>query len=186
MVKLIIPSQLRGAVIRISKLYLLLSLIYIVQIIVYDASMLITPDVVLDRWVAVTLLAVIAIVTWYLAHIRVRSEAIYRLMTWGLIVAGIAFASFNVYTQRGMASKAVLLYIIPIVVAAALANRAALFAAALLCVAAYCLTAVAYFVNFFNEGYKVELYGEIAFYSAIFFVIAGMLWAVLRLNKDSP
>lgn len=180
------PSRLRSGVIRISKLYLLLSLIYIVQIIVYDASMLITPDVVLDRWVATTLLAVVAIATWYLAHVRIRSDTVYQLMTWVLVVAGVAFASFNVYTQRGMASKAVLLYLIPVVAATLLASRAALFAAALLSVAAYCLTAVAYFVNFFNEGYKVELYGEIAFYSAIFFVVAGLLWAVLRLNKDTP
>lgn len=185
MVKKQSSSWLRSGVIRISKIYLVLSLIYIAQIIVYDASKLITPEVVLKRWVWVTAFAVIATATWYLAHIRVRSDTVYRLMTWGLILAGIAFASFNVYTQRGMASRAVLLYLIPIVVSALLASRAALFASALLSAAAYNLIAIAYFVNYFNEGYKIELYGEVSFYSAMFFVIAGLLWSVLKLNKNS-
>lgn len=94
-----------------------------------------------------------------------------------IIVADIAFATFNVYTQRGYASKAVLLYIIPIVVATALAKRSSILATALLVIAAYTTTAISYFVLNFNEGYMAELYGEIGFYSGVFLLIATLLWS---------
>jgi hypothetical protein len=178
-------GSLRSGLIRISKVYLLMSLIYVAQIMAYDASKLITPEVVLKRWIAVTLFAVVATIAWYIAHTHAKGPASYRWLAWGLITAGIAFASYNVYTQRGMASRAVLLYIVPIVAAGVLASRAAVFAAALLSTAAYTLTAQAYFVNYFNEGYKIELYGEVAFYSLMFFVVAGLMSSVLKLSKDS-
>src|SRR5690606_10929252 len=101
-----------------------------------------------------------------------------------LILADILIASFSVYTQRGMASRAVLLYIIPILVAASLGKRVVLFGAALLGIAAYTTTAIMYFVLNFNEGYKVELYGEIGFYSAIFLLVASLLWGVVKPPKS--
>jgi hypothetical protein len=177
--------RLRRGIIQISKIYLILALVYVTQIIVYDASKLITPDVVLDRWIAVTLFAAVATVIWYIGHAQAKADASYRWLAWGLTLTGIAFASYNVYAERGMASKAVLLYLIPIIVSAILCSRAAIFATAVLSTIAYALTAVAYFVNYFNEGYKVELYGEITFYSAVFFIAAGLLGVVLKLNKDS-
>ncbi|HSX24257.1 MAG TPA: hypothetical protein VLE74_04105, partial [Candidatus Saccharimonadales bacterium] len=56
----------------------------------------------------------------------------------------------------------------------------AIFASAALSVAAYTSSAVAYFVLNFNEGYKIELYGEVGFYCVLMFILASFLWSITR------
>jgi hypothetical protein len=172
-------NSVKQLLLRITKLHAFIVLAYIAQIIAYDASKLITPEVVLDRWFAVAGLAAAAAAVYYLARSWVSRTPHYQLLTWMLITADIAFATFNVYTQRGMASKAVLLFIIPILVSAILMSRAALITTAILSAAAYTTASVAYFVNFFNEGYKIELYGEILFYSAVLLISSSLLWVFI-------
>ena len=46
------------------------------------------------------------------------------------------------------------------------------------------LAAVKYFVDFFNEGYKAELYIEVGFYAAMFFVLAALLSTILRFRSN--
>jgi hypothetical protein len=82
-----------------------------------------------------------------------------------------------------MASRAVLLYIVPIVVSAVLLSRVAVLMTAALATSAYVLTAIKYFVDYFNEGYKAELYTEVGFYCAMFFVVAALLATIIRFNK---
>lgn len=171
--------KISAGLVRVVQLHFVLAIGYIAQVIIYDASKLITSEAVLQRWSAIAFLSSIAALIWYLAR-STNNPAKIKLLIWLLIVADIAFAAFNVYTQRGMASRAVLLFIIPILVAVLLSSRVALFSTAIFCIAAYTLSAVAYFVNYFNEGYKVELYGEIIFYSFIFTVIAGLLVPLTR------
>lgn len=180
MVKQKHPHWLKSGLVRVAKIHLLLAVAYIAQIIAFDSSKLITPDVVLQRWYAVAALSGVAVAVWYLARSKVTHPSAYKLMTWMIILADIAFATFNIYTQRGMSSRAVALYFIPIIVSAILLSRVALFATAILCVITYTTAAVAYFVNYFNEGYKIELYGEILFYSTMFMVGAALLWAALK------
>lgn len=175
---------LKNNLVRVSKVHFLLAIAYVVQIIAYDASKLITPDVVLKRWYWVAALTAVAAVVWYLARSQSGTTVTYKFLAWALIAADIAFATFNVYTQRGMASRAVLLFLIPILVSAILMSRVALFVTAILCVVAYTSASVAYFVNFFNEGYKIELYGEILFYSAVFLVAAGLLWPLVKAKQS--
>lgn len=174
------PHWLRNSVVLVAKVHFLIVLAYIAQIIAYDASKLITPEVVLQRWYAAAALTAVAAAVWYLARSKVNNISTYKFLTWTLVLADIAFAVFNVYTQRGMASRAVVLFFIPIIISAILLSRVALFSVAILCIAAYTTTAVAYFVNYFNEGYKVELYGEILFYSFMFIVAAFTLWGVIK------
>lgn len=176
------PHWLKNGVVRAAKLHFLIILAYVGQIIAYDASKLITPEVVLQRWYAAAALTAVASVVWYLARSKVNNISTYKFLAWTLILADIAFATFNVYTQRGMASRAVVLYLIPIIISAILVSRVALLVTAVLCVAAYTTASLAYFINYFNEGYKIELYGEIFFYSAIFLAASLALWAVIR-NK---
>jgi len=102
-----------------------------------------------------------------------------------LIVVDVTIASFYVYTQRGMASKAVFLYIMPLLVAACMQRKKALLSASVFCVAAYLISVIAYFNLNFNEGYKIELYGEAGFYSAMLILIALALWIVVRPRKNS-
>ena len=170
---------------RAAKIHFLIVIAYIGQIIAYDASRLITPEQLMKRWFAAGGLLAVSAIIWYLARSKVNKTNTLKLMSWILIASDIAFAAFNVYQQRGMSSRAVLLFLIPILVSGILLSRVALFSTAILCIAAYTSACVAYFVNYFNEGYKVELYGEILFYSFVFLVSAMLLWAVFRTKHPS-
>ncbi len=176
---------LRPSLVRVAKIHLVLVALYVAQIMAYDAAKLITPEVVLQRWLAASCVALVAVFTWYMARGAAASLASYKILTWVIILTDILFASFNVYIQRGMASRAVVLFLIPILVATILHSRVALFATAIMAVIAYTTTAVAYFVINFNEGYKIELYGEILFYSSIFIVCSAILWTALKSKRTS-
>lgn len=176
-------NALRIGTSRIAKLHFLLAFIYAAQLIAFDAARLITPDIVLKRWIAVSLLLVASAVTWLISRSQVAKPSTDRVLIWFLIICDIAFASFNVYMQRGMASRGVMLFVIPLCLAAVLRSKSALITTSLLSIAAYITTSVAYFVLNFNEGYKIELYGEIIFYSGLMVVISHMLWALIRPRK---
>lgn len=178
-------SWLHSGVLRISRIQFLYVLILIVQIYVYDAWHLIPPEAVMQRWMITSLLLAVSAIVWYLAHSPKRSNTSYRFMVYALILVDVAVASLSVYTQRGMASRAVMLYAVPLVISAVLLSRAAIFATAALCVASYTTAAVMYFVLNFNEGYKIELYGEIGFYSAMIFLVGFMLWAVVHSKRNT-
>lgn len=175
---------LQTGLIRICRVHFVFVAAYAAYTIAADATHLITPEFVLQRWsINATLLVGIGIV-WYLARNNVKHSNYYRLLIYGVILLDIMMATFNVYTQRGMAARAVMLYSIPIVVSSLLLSRKALFFTAALCTAAYSLAAVKYFVDFFNEGYKAELYIEVGFYCAVFFVVAAVLSIVIRFNPS--
>lgn len=169
-------DHLHAATLRIARFHFIYVLLFAAQTIVFHASKVITPELLLKRWIAVVGLALVTVSVWLLTKSRIASAPLYNAAIGALIIADTAFAAFNVYTQRGYASKTVLLFVIPIVVATIFAKRSLIFATALLVIAAYTTTAISYFVLNFNEGYMAELYGEIGFYSGIFVIIAALLW----------
>jgi len=179
MAKKTVNGRLQSNLLNVVRLHFVYALLFAIQIIVYDAWKLITPEAVLERWIVAAMLFVVATVVWYLAHNKNIAAKFYRGLLLALILADIGVASFSVYTQRGMASKAVVLYVLPIMVSAVLASRAAILATAALCIAAYFTTAVSYFVLNFNEGYKIELYGEVIFYSAFFLLLASLMKVII-------
>jgi hypothetical protein len=63
-------------------------------------------------------------------------------------------------------------------------SRSALFATATLCTAAYSLAVIRYFTDFPSEGYQIEMYGDLVYYSAMFFIIAGLLWVLVRYQQE--
>ena len=162
-------------IISVCRAHFAVVLLLAAQILLYYSWQLITPQAVLSRWVATSAFFAAVISIWYLAHHTTHQATIKKLVL-ALVTSDIALASYSVYTQRGMAARAVALYALPIIVAGILASRSALLATAALCVAAYTTTTLSYFVINFNEGLKIELYGEVGFYSALFFVIAWLLW----------
>lgn len=173
-------SALKTKSVRIARLHFLIVLIYATQTIVYHATRVITPELLFKRWVATAGLLIVATILWYTAKNKVTNYSGFKYVIYLLILADIAFASFNVLTQRGYASKSVVLFFIPIIVASALATRSAIYATAILSIAAYTTTAVYYFVANFNEGYLSELYGEIGLYSGLMLLCASLLWSVVR------
>jgi hypothetical protein len=176
-------NQLKQRIVRVSRMHFYFALIMAVQIVIYDSWRLIVPEVVLQRWVAVALLFTGATVVWLLARSPSKQVLFYQKLIGSLVVIDVALASFMVYQTRGMASRAVLLYIIPIMTAAVFRSRAGLIATAFLSIAAYTSTTIAYFTLNFNEGYTVELYGEVGFYSAMLVLVSVMLWSLLGSSK---
>ncbi len=169
----------RSSLIRITKLHLILGVAFAVQLIAYDASKLITPEVIFQRWAVTGLFVALVAVIWTTLRLRVDAAWVKRLAL-TLVASDIALASYHIYTQRGMASRAVILYVLGILTAACLHRKAIIYLTSTISVVAYIVTAIAYFTFNFNEGYKIELYGEIGFYSVVLLLTGGMAWALVR------
>lgn len=176
-------SKLRLSVLRATKVQFFYIAAFVLFILQYDAWKLITPQSLLQRWTMATVMLVISTLCWFAARNKVASDSYYKSIAYVLITLDIYVAGFSVFTQRGMSSRAVALFAIPIIIAA-LVNRTTIFATAGLCVAAYSFAAVRYFALNPSEGYKVELYADLSFYSAIFFIIAALMWVVISRNTN--
>lgn len=172
--------SIQKQIIQLTHIHFLYVLAFALWVIVYDASQLISPEATLERWELAGGLLVVTTAIWYLARTKEGSRAFQKSLVGALVAADILFASILVYGDRGMASLGVVLYFVPIATSAALLSRSATLATASLCVAAYALACMKYFVDFFNEGYKAQLYSTIGFYGAMFFVVALLLVVVVR------
>jgi hypothetical protein len=173
-------TWLRDSVIRATRFHFLFIAFYAISIIVFDSWNLITHESVAQRWTLAGGLFVVNTVLWYLSRMRFNGLLPYKIMLIVLIICDIVFAAMNIYWQRGMASKSVALFAVPIITSAILRSRTALLATAALSTAAYTVSAVRYFNLNYGEGYRVELWGELFFYSAVFFVLAWLLWVIIN------
>ena len=165
---------------RVGKLLLVALGLYAGMTILYDAFNLITPDRLLLRWILTASAVTIVGVAWYISRSERSRLLHHQYAHYVYIGTMILFAASNVYLERGMASKSVFLFLIPLVVSTQLLRRSALYLTALLSTAAYSLAMIWYFVNNPAEGYKVELYGEMIFYSVLFFCMAALLWGIVH------
>lgn len=175
---------LQTGLIRLCRIHFVIVGIFVAYIIASDATHLITPKLVFERWMMTILLLTGVSIIWYLARNNVKSSSYYRILISILITLDIALATFSIYTQRGMASRAVMLFAIPIATSAILLSRSALFLTATLSAATYAMAAVKYFYDFFNEGYKAELYIEVGLYCGVFFVLAAVLSVLVRFKNS--
>jgi hypothetical protein len=168
---------------RITKIHYFFIAVLAGQVILYDAWQLITPEAVNMRWTAVGALFVLTTIVWYMASGREEARARLHSLVWALVVADILLASYYVYLHRGVAAKAVALYAIPIIISAVLMSRRAIIAASALSLAAYAIAVQAYATLNFNEGYKIERYGEIFFYAGVVLVLAGLLSVLVHTRR---
>ncbi len=179
MVKALIKSSFYSShysrVLHVVEVHFLLVLAYVLGIISFDAWNLITHESVAQRWTYAGVLAIFVTIIWFLLKRYTKSAQAVTSLAYLLIALDIAFAGFNVYAQRGMASKAVMLFAVPLIVAAQLKSKFTVLATGALCVIVYSIAAVRYFHLFYGEGYRVELYGEVGFFSAIILILALML-----------
>ena len=177
-------SWLQTGLVRVCRIHFVLIAVYGVYIIASDGTRLITPQTVLQRWGVLAFLLSGVSIVWYLARAKVQNINYYRTLLYIIITMDISLAAFNIYSQRGMASRAVVLFALPIVVSTLLLSRTAIFFTASLCTAAYGLAAVKYFTDYFNEGYKAELYIEVGLYCAFFFILAAVLSILISFNSN--
>lgn len=176
--------DIRHIVLRISRVHFFYILAYMVSIAVFDSGNLISHEQVTWRWTAAGSLMVVDIIIWYLCRAKLRSKTLYKTLLAILIVCDILFASVNVFWSRGMASKYVFLYAVPIISAGLSRSRSLLMASAGLSVAAYSMTVVKYFNDNYGQGYRIELWGEQIFYGLMFFVIAWLMMIGFRKAAD--
>lgn len=175
---------LRTGLIRICRIHFVFVAVYIAYTIASDVTKLITPQLVLQRWTMSAILLTVTGTIWYLArNSNIKGNNYYKSLLYALIITDLAMATFNIYTQRGMSSRAVALFAIPIIVSAILLSRTAIFLVATLAATMYSLASVKYFVDYFNEGYKAELYIEVGLYCCIFYILATLLTVIIRFNN---
>ncbi len=179
-----LASSTSYLLLRICRVHFLYIAAYMLSIIIFDSWNLISHDAVLQRWTLAGALLVINTIIWYLCKLKLANQTVYKVLLVVLILADILFAAINVYWQRGMASKAVFLFAVPIISAAVVRSRSLLLATASLSTAAYSIAAVRYFFSNYGQGLRVELYGEVIFYSLLFFVLAGLLMINFRSAPD--
>lgn len=156
--------------------------IFALSIILFDAGNLLTKESVVDRWMIATILFVANTIAWFLASQVPRFET---LTTYSISVILLIFAGYMTYWERGMASSSTLLYVLPMLVVATLKNRHAIIATAALSGATYSLAAVKYFNDFFNEGYRVQLWGNIVLYAGSLLAFSWLLLILADLRRDS-
>lgn len=153
--------------------------LFIVALVLGDAWNLFASSAVLERWMGAASLLALSAGLWYAAR-NTSSNFALKAFLWIFILADILMTTWLVYSERGMASKSVMFYAVPILAAAFLRTRSAIFATATLCLAAYSTALVQYFVTSPGEGYKVQLYDEIILFGGFFFVLASFVWAAVR------
>lgn len=175
-----LSNWLQTHVVSTARVHFAYAVVYIFAIVVFDAWNLITPDNIIERWMVAAALLIVTSLVWYAAQTSHKSELYYKGLAYLLIGIDLFVATYGVYSQRGIASKSVVLYVIPIIVSAVLLSRVAIFAVTTISVALYSAACVKYFYLNQGQAYKVELYGEIAFFSGILFIVAALLWALIK------
>lgn len=171
----ITPKPMADAAQRVTRAHFLFIAAYMLAAVIFDSWGLIAREAIGRRWLAAGTLLALNTVLWYLAHNSLKRESNYRLIILILAVADIAFAGLNVYWERGMAATNVILFAVPLVTLAVLRSRTALVAGATLSAAAYAAASVKYFFDFYGEGYRVQLYGQIFFFTLVFYALAWLL-----------
>lgn len=174
----------RHIVLRITRVHFLYILAYVASIIIFDSWNLLSHEAVAQRWTAAGALMIVNIVAWYLCRAKLKSEAFYKGVLIVLLLCDIAFAAINVYWTRGMASKYAVLFLVPIISAGLARSRSLLTAVTALSAATYSMTIARYFYDNYGQGVKAELYGEIVFFSALFFIVAGLMMIGFRRAAD--
>jgi len=158
---------------------------YALSIVIFDSGNLITREAVIDRWTILSGLLVVNSLCWLISaqitH-RLSSQIILRSV---LAVSLLAFAGFTTYWERGMASTSTLFYLLPLLIIATLKNRHALLTTTILAVTTYAFATVKYFNDFFNEGFRIQLWGNIVLYGGTIFVCAWLIMVITDLRHDS-
>ena len=175
---------LQTTAVRVTRVHFVFIAAFILVTIVFDSWNLYTYSAIKELYTAAAVLLVFNTILWFLARQNYANKSFYVFDVLALVVADIIFASYAVYWQHGLASKSVMLYAIPIVTAATLRSRTTLLTATTVSAAAYTTMAVRYFYTNYGLSYRVELWGTIAFYSAIMFVLALLLMIIISPTRE--
>ena len=177
-------SWLQTTAVRLARVHFIYVGFYLLSVVIFDASNLYTHQAISQLWTAGGVLAVAVTVLWFLARLKTNNSWYYISVVLSLILVDIIFASYLVWWQRGLYSKSVMLFTVPILCAAALRSRSIIFGTAALSAAAYSTISVRYFFQNYGLGYRVELWGTVGFFSAMFLVLAFLLIIIINPTKE--
>lgn len=169
---------------RLTRTVYFLLVVFAVSIMIFDSGNLITRDAVVERWTIFSALLVINTAIWVSAS-QTSQVGFRSLATYISALSVLGFAGLMTYAERGMASTSTLLYALPLLIVATLKSRHSLIATAALSAGTYAFASVKYFNDFFNEGYRIQLWGSLVFYTGIIFTAAWLLMIVAGLREDS-
>jgi hypothetical protein len=175
-----LSNWLQSTATRVARIHFVFIAAYIASVIIFDSWNLFTHGEIANRWTAAGILLIICTICWFIARMKFSGATIYMSLVLVLVAVDIIFAAINVYWERGLASKAVALFAIPIVTAATIRSRSALLATASLCAAAYSTSAVRYYNLHYGESFRIELYGYIGLFCASFFILAALLMVIIQ------
>jgi hypothetical protein len=175
---------LQTTTVRLTRAHFVYLGFYFLSIVIFDASNLYTHMAIAQLWTAGGVLLGMVAFLWAIARLKINDYWFYVIVALALIVADIVFASYLVWWQRGLYSKSVMLFTVPIVSAAALRSRSILLATSAVSAAAYSTISVRYFFTNYGLGYRVELWGTVGFFSAMFFVLALLLMIIIRPTEE--
>jgi hypothetical protein len=173
-------SWLQSTAVRVTRIHFLFIAAYMASIVAFDSWNLFTHADIGNRWTAAAILLIINTVCWYIARIKFSTETIYLILIIALVLADIVFAATNIYWERGLASKSVILFAVPIITSAATRSRSTILAAASLSSAAYSTSAIRYFNLHYGESFRIELYGYVGLFCAVFFILAALLLVIVQ------
>ena len=179
-----VQDDVRLSITRASRTVYFFVAIYMLSIIIFDSGNLITREAIIQRWTLATLLLLINTAVWFGA--TQKSPFLGKTLPIPLLaLALLVFAGFTTYWERGMASTSTIFYALPILVVAIAKNRHALQAIAVLGAGTYAFASVKYFNDYFNEGYRVQLWGTILLVTATIGAITWLTMIIADLRKDS-
>lgn len=157
--------------------------LFIIYLSIVQAWKLQPSDIIKNQWIATTLTTLVFLLVLGLTQKKKASIGYYYSLVFCQIVAYLSFISYIIYAQRGMASAAVILYAVPILVAAVTKASWAVISTAILAGTSYCLAAFKYFSDYPSEGYKAELYGQMLLYFLVLLLIARLIHVILSEKK---
>jgi uncharacterized membrane protein YgdD (TMEM256/DUF423 family) len=158
--------------------------LFMLSIVIFDSGNLITRESIIDRWTLVTMLLFVNTFVWFGASQK-WPLATRKLPILLLSASLLIFAGFMTYWERGMASTSTILYALPILVIAITRNRHAVQAISILAAGIYAFSAVKYFNDYFNEGYRVQLWGTIVLVGGCILTVSWLTMIITGLRKDS-
>ncbi len=170
---------------RLTRTVYFLCGLFALSIVIFDSGNLITREAVIQRWTLLSFLLIINSVVWLVSSQLQKKPSITIALTTVMVVSLTTFAGFVTYWERGMASTSTIFYVLPLLVIATLKNRHALLATATLSAVTYAFAAVKYFNDFFNEGYRVQLWGSLVMYGGTIFICAWLIMIITDLRHDS-